>query len=89
MHHDRDTLQKMHDDRYARTNCTFWREPFSLFVIKEGHFSTQTLLPIKYLQPFPKGVPIRQGFGRSLKPGLNKALRSWHRDFRPYLISCA
>ena len=68
MHHDRDTLQKMHDDRYARTICTFWREPFSLFVIKEGHFSTQTLLPIKYLHPFPKGVPIREGFGRSLKP---------------------
>jgi hypothetical protein len=35
MHHDRDTLQKMHDDRYARTICTFWREPFSLFVIKK------------------------------------------------------
>ena len=38
MHHDRDTLQKMHDDRYARTICIFWREPFSLFVIKRGSF---------------------------------------------------
>ena len=38
MHHDRDTLQKMHDDRYARTICIFWREPFSLFVIKGGSF---------------------------------------------------